>query len=81
MSVVDIATRRVDRIVIDTGIYKSGRDRGWIGRRVYWVEHVSADGGTCMLWMGISYAEACRGAAEWAAEGVPVSDRTGGMHG
>jgi len=75
-NVIDLASRRVDRIVIETGIVKSA-DPELNGRRTFWLEYRPADGGACITWDGESLAEARRAAAEWAADGAVVSDRTG----
>lgn len=75
-NVIDLASRRGDRIVIETGILKSG-DPALNGRRTFWLEYHPAYGGSVITWDGESLAEARRAAAEWAATGAVVSDRTG----
>jgi hypothetical protein len=75
-NVIDLASRRVDRIVIEAGIVKSA-DPDLDGRRTYWLEYQPADGGACITWQGASLSEARRAAAEWVAGGAVISDRTG----
>lgn len=78
MSVIQFEPRRVDRIVLDTGIVRSA-DPDLHGRRTFWLEHIGADGGALIVWQGDSYAAARQAAVEWAACGLPICDRTGGM--
>ncbi len=75
-NVIDLASRRADRVIIETGIVKSA-DPDKHGRRVFWLEYQPADGGSLITWQGSSLAEARRAAAEWIAGGAIISDRTG----
>lgn len=74
--VIDLAARRVDRIVIEAGTLKSA-DPDLFGRPIFMLTLHGADGSENAVWQGDSHAAAHAAAAEWAASGMPVSDRTG----
>lgn len=68
---------QVDRLVIETGVSSRYDDPDQVGKRLYWLEYRPAAGGHLIAWTGTSLAEARRAAAEWASDGVTISDRTG----
>lgn len=66
-------------VVIERGESRAA-DADLHGRTMFRIDHIDEAGAVTCAWRGDSYAEACRAAEPWAAAGLPVLDRTGGMN-
>jgi hypothetical protein len=70
--------RRTDIVVIYEGTITKSSNASEVGRHLYFVDVVEADGCSIGMWGGASYQQAVTAANELAADwgGVPVRNQT-----
>ena len=64
----------VPTIRIWCGIAYQGVDARDLGRRMFFLDHLTLDGQVTVVWDGHSYEEAIRAAETWEREGCLVID-------
>lgn len=76
----NVAPLHARHLELDAGVISGAADPAAIGRDLFMVLLVEADGAYSMLWGGRSRPDATRVAGELAADfGLPLIDKTGGL--
>lgn len=66
-----------DLIVIELGIVVRSDVAREIGKPLFFLRHVSKDGGEAVVWDGPSHRAAFNAAGRWMIDGCHLVDRTG----